>query len=127
MVKKTRGILNKLTPENFEKLVQKFLQLNLEDNDDRIGAVINVVFEKAIDEPSFSTAYARMVCPYSSSCQSRIPVTNVWWNVLIVLASTIFRFTPSANDLQRLQRNSERRSLTSVRRSFNKGVMKRRK
>jgi len=63
-VKKTRGILNKLTPENFEKLVQKFLQLNLEDRDDRIGAVILVVFEKAIDEPSFSTAYARMVSFY---------------------------------------------------------------
>lgn len=61
IVKKTRGILNKLTPDNFEKLVNKFMELPLEDKDERISSVISVVFEKAIDEPSFSTAYARMV------------------------------------------------------------------
>lgn len=61
IVKKTRGILNKLTPDNFEKLVSKFMELPLEDKDDRILSVIVVVFEKAIDEPSFSTAYAKMV------------------------------------------------------------------
>lgn len=61
IVKKTRGILNKLTPDNFDKLVSKFMGLPLEDKDERISSVISVVFEKAIDEPSFSTAYARMV------------------------------------------------------------------
>ena len=60
-MKKTRSILNKLTPENFNKLVDKFMQLELEDKDERIGKVIHVVFEKAVDEPSFSTAYAKMV------------------------------------------------------------------
>ena len=28
---------------------------------ERIGAVISVVFEKAIDEPGFATSYAKMV------------------------------------------------------------------
>jgi translation initiation factor 4G len=60
-VKKTRGILNKLTPENFEKLVQKFMDLPLEDKEERIAKVIKVVFEKAVDEPSFSKEYAKMV------------------------------------------------------------------
>jgi len=60
-VKKTRGILNKLTPENFDKLVQKFMGLPLEDKEERIKRVIKVVFEKAVDEPSFSKEYAKMV------------------------------------------------------------------
>jgi len=61
VVKKTRSILNKLTPENFDKLIDKFLQLKLDDKDERIGAVIKVVFEKAVDEPNFCAAYAKMV------------------------------------------------------------------
>lgn len=60
-MKKTRGILNKLTPDNFDKLVQKFMELKLEDRDERISKVIKVVFEKAVDEPSFSKEYAKMV------------------------------------------------------------------
>ena len=61
IVKQTRGILNKLTPENFGKLLEKFLKLQLNDREDRISAVIKVVFEKAIDEPNFSMWYAKMV------------------------------------------------------------------
>lgn len=61
IVKDTRGILNKLTPENFDRLMEKFMALPLEDKEERIEAVINVLFEKAIDESAFSTAYAKMV------------------------------------------------------------------
>lgn len=32
----------------------------------RVGAVISVVFEKAIDEPGFAASYARMVIAYFS-------------------------------------------------------------
>lgn len=64
IVKKTRGILNKLTPENFSKLVHKFMNLPLEDKEERISKVIKVVFEKAVDEPSFSKEYAKMVSSF---------------------------------------------------------------
>jgi len=60
-VKDTRGILNKLTPENFDRLMEKFMQLPLNDEVGRVSAVITVLFEKAIDEPAFSAAYAKMV------------------------------------------------------------------
>lgn len=53
--------MNKLTPENFDKLVGKFMGLQLEDKEERISKVITVVFDKAVDEPSFSKEYARMV------------------------------------------------------------------
>ncbi len=61
-MKETRGILNKLTPENFDRLMDKFMSsIPLENKEGRIAAVINVLFEKAIDEPAFSAAYAKMV------------------------------------------------------------------
>lgn len=61
IVKEARSILNKLTPENFDRLKLKFLELKLENKEDRVSAVINVLFEKAIDEPAFSASYAKMV------------------------------------------------------------------
>lgn len=63
-MKEARSILNKLTPENFDRLKGKFLELNLEDKENRVDAVINVLFEKAIDEPAFSGSYAKMVRYY---------------------------------------------------------------
>ncbi len=81
VVQKAREILNKLNPENFEKMVQQFLQLNLEDNADRIHAVTNVIFEKAIDNPSFSIGYARMVC--------RIPQTVNHYDYSLLFGETL--------------------------------------
>ena len=61
VVKKARSILNKLTPENFNNLVDEFFSMRLEDNDARIGEVVKILFEKAVDEPTFACNYARMV------------------------------------------------------------------
>ncbi|CAL8113002.1 unnamed protein product [Orchesella dallaii] len=61
IVKEARSILNKLTPENFDRLKLKFMELKLENKENRVAAVINVLFEKAIDEPAFSASYAKMV------------------------------------------------------------------
>lgn len=37
------------------------MNLPLEDKEERISKVIKVVFDKAVDEPSFSKEYAKMV------------------------------------------------------------------
>lgn len=59
LYKKVRGVLNKLTPEKFEKLVGQVRELPI-DNTERLQGVIDLVFEKAVDEPNFSVAYAYM-------------------------------------------------------------------
>lgn len=59
LFKKFRSVLNKLTPDNFEKLVQQVKSFVI-DTDERLGGCIKLVFEKAISEPSFSEAYAKM-------------------------------------------------------------------
>lgn len=60
LCRKVRGILNKLTPEKFEPLLEQIQTLNI-DTQEQLSGVINLVFEKAIDEPNFAFAYA-MLC-----------------------------------------------------------------
>nr|XP_013189288.1 unnamed protein product [Amyelois transitella]XP_013189289.1 unnamed protein product [Amyelois transitella] len=59
LYKKFRGILNKLTPQKFDTLLDKVKTLEI-NNQNRLEGVIDLVFEKAIDEPNFSEAYAAM-------------------------------------------------------------------
>lgn len=59
LFKKFRSVLNKLTPDNFEKLVTQVKSFVI-DTDERLDGCIKLVFEKAISEPSFSEAYAKM-------------------------------------------------------------------
>lgn len=59
LYKKFRGILNKLTPQKFDTLLDKIKTLEI-NNQKRLEGVIDLVFEKAIDEPNFSEAYAAM-------------------------------------------------------------------
>ncbi|XP_069365227.1 eukaryotic translation initiation factor 4 gamma 3-like isoform X4 [Maniola hyperantus] len=59
LYKKFRGILNKLTPQKFDALLDKVKGLEI-NTQARLEGVIDLVFEKAIDEPNFSEAYAGM-------------------------------------------------------------------
>ncbi|CAG9092117.1 unnamed protein product [Plutella xylostella] len=57
--RKVRGILNKLTPEKFTKLSDDLLALDLA-SDKVLKGVILLIFEKALDEPKYSSMYAQL-------------------------------------------------------------------
>ncbi|XP_053593763.1 eukaryotic translation initiation factor 4 gamma 3 isoform X2 [Microplitis demolitor] len=59
LYKKVRSVLNKLTPEKFDKLVEQVRELEI-DTQEKLQGVINLVFDKAIDEPNFAKAYVMM-------------------------------------------------------------------
>ncbi|XP_053379565.1 eukaryotic translation initiation factor 4 gamma 1-like isoform X2 [Mercenaria mercenaria] len=59
LYKKTRSILNKLTPQKFQTLVSQMQALPI-DSEKKLKGVINLIFEKAISEPSYCVAYANM-------------------------------------------------------------------
>ncbi|XP_058810596.1 eukaryotic translation initiation factor 4 gamma 3-like isoform X2 [Phymastichus coffea] len=59
LYKRVRSVLNKLTPQKFETLVNQVRELQI-DTQERLQGVIDLVFEKAVDEPNFSVAYALM-------------------------------------------------------------------
>ena len=57
--KKIRSILNKLCPQKFDTLVSRFNELVI-DTEEKLNKAMELVFEKALDEPVFSVAYAKM-------------------------------------------------------------------
>ncbi|XP_046730719.1 eukaryotic translation initiation factor 4 gamma 3 isoform X2 [Silurus meridionalis] len=59
LFRRVRSILNKLTPQMFTQLMKQVTDLTI-NTEERLKGVIDLVFEKAIDEPSFSVAYANM-------------------------------------------------------------------
>jgi len=59
LTKKIRAILNKLCPQKFDTLVARFNDLVI-DTEEKLVKAMELVFEKALDEPVFSVAYARM-------------------------------------------------------------------
>nr|XP_042899428.1 LOW QUALITY PROTEIN: eukaryotic translation initiation factor 4 gamma 3 [Parasteatoda tepidariorum] len=54
-----QGILNKLTPQKFETLLTQVKNLNI-DTEEKLCTIIDLIFEKAVDEPNFSVPYANM-------------------------------------------------------------------
>ncbi|XP_054780323.1 eukaryotic translation initiation factor 4G isoform X3 [Prosopis cineraria] len=52
-----KAILNKLTPQNFEKLFEQVKAVNI-DNAGTLTGVISQIFEKALMEPTFCEMYA---------------------------------------------------------------------
>lgn len=57
--KRIRGILNKLTPEKFDKLINEILSVDLSSTDILKGVII-LIFEKALYEPKYSSMYAQL-------------------------------------------------------------------
>lgn len=51
MLKTVRGILNKLTPSKFKKLLERIQALNIE-TEDRLAGVIKLFFEKVLSQLS---------------------------------------------------------------------------
>mmetsp|Transcript_8003 Transcript_8003/g.29588 ORF Transcript_8003/g.29588 Transcript_8003/m.29588 type:complete len:674 (-) Transcript_8003:229-2250(-) len=57
VLKSVKGILNKLTPEKFDKLAQQMMDLQIEDGDILKG-IIRSIFEKSVSEVTFCSMYA---------------------------------------------------------------------
>ncbi|XP_067302401.1 eukaryotic translation initiation factor 4 gamma 3 isoform X4 [Pseudorasbora parva] len=72
LFRKVRSILNKLTPQMFNQLMKQVTDLTI-DTEERLKGVIDLVFEKAIDEPSFSVAYGNMC---SCLATLKVPMTD---------------------------------------------------
>ena len=53
------SILNKITPENFKDLSGQIIRLNI-DNMNKLEIAVEIIFEKAVLEPSFSLTYANL-------------------------------------------------------------------
>lgn len=57
-LKTIKGVLNKLTPDNFDRLVKQIVVLVT--SADTLRKTISLVFEKAVAEPTFCALYASL-------------------------------------------------------------------
>merc|ERR1719270_836146 len=57
--RKSLAILNKLTPQNLDTVVEKFEGLPI-DSFEKLSLCMELIFQKALDEPNFSATYAQM-------------------------------------------------------------------
>ncbi|KAM3871346.1 eukaryotic translation initiation factor 4 gamma 1-like [Diretmus argenteus] len=72
LFKRVCGILNKLTPEMFQRLIKQVTELSI-DTEERLEGVIDLIFEKSISEPHFSATYANMC---RCLMELRVPCTD---------------------------------------------------
>ncbi|KAK9706310.1 hypothetical protein RND81_07G115900 [Saponaria officinalis] len=72
--RKLKGILNKLTPQNFERLFEQVKEVNI-DNDITLTGVISQIFDKALTEPTFCEMYANF-CQHLASELPDLSVNN---------------------------------------------------
>ncbi|KJE96765.1 hypothetical protein CAOG_07037 [Capsaspora owczarzaki ATCC 30864] len=60
-----RSLLNKLTPDNYERIATSLLDVGIR-NVEILKGIILLIFEKAIDEPQYSTMYASLCTKLNS-------------------------------------------------------------
>ncbi|KAI1283210.1 Eukaryotic translation initiation factor 4 gamma 1 [Halotydeus destructor] len=65
LLKKFRGILNKITPQKFQVLLDRIDKLPI-DTEERLKQILDLVFDKAVDEPAFCVQYAKL-CKHLSN------------------------------------------------------------
>jgi translation initiation factor 4G len=62
LLKRFRGYLNKITPQKYDVIEGKIRELEI-NTEDRLKRVLDLVFDKAVDEPAFCIQYATL-CRY---------------------------------------------------------------
>ncbi|CAB3403981.1 unnamed protein product [Caenorhabditis bovis] len=58
--KKVRSLMNKITPTSKEDLIAEFISYNVSSNAEQLKNVVNIIFDKAVDEPKFCALYAEV-------------------------------------------------------------------
>jgi len=71
--RKVKGILNKLTYEHFASLSKQIIEIGITD-EAILEGVINLVFDKALDEPNFGSLYAELC----KSISDELPKIQSW-------------------------------------------------
>ncbi|KAE9416964.1 hypothetical protein Angca_003506, partial [Angiostrongylus cantonensis] len=60
LLKKVRALMNKITPTTKDELIKEFLNYNVSSSPEQLAAVINIIFDKAVEEPKFCPIYAEV-------------------------------------------------------------------
>ena len=111
--RRVRGILNKLTPEKFQKLSDDLLRIELSSSVILKGVII-LIFDKALDEPKYSSMYAQLCKrlseeapnfePPDTTCTFRVLLLNKCKNEFENRAATLEQYGYIDNSLEEEER-----------------------
>ncbi|KAF7492817.1 Eukaryotic translation initiation factor 4 gamma 1 [Sarcoptes scabiei] len=105
LLKNVRSILNKLTPQNYQTLLDQFRNLKI-DSKDRLLKVIELIFEKAVREPAF-------VAQYAGFCSELLHInvmeneTQVEFRVLLIERCQNTFYEEMYSDVQEMTKQAE--------------------
>ncbi|RCN40294.1 hypothetical protein ANCCAN_13781 [Ancylostoma caninum] len=60
LLKNVRSLMNKITPTTKDELIKEFLSYNVSSSQEQLTSVINIIFDKAVEEPKFCPIYAEV-------------------------------------------------------------------
>ena len=83
VLREVRSIMNKITPQKFQKLTQDLIALSINKDEERLKGTIDIIFEKAIDEPSFCQTYAQ-ICEILSKTKLQKGDTQVTFRSILL-------------------------------------------
>ena len=113
-----RGVLNKVTPSKFEKLAAALRGLDM-STEARLAGVIELVFDKAVDEPVFAETYARLchvLADKSAAAADAAAAAPTFHQLLLRACQREFERSDAAGaDVSAEEAKRRRRSLGNVR------------
>ncbi|CAF4097530.1 unnamed protein product, partial [Adineta steineri] len=118
-LREIRSILNKLTPQTYDKLLQKLDELEL-DRYERLEGMIDIFFFKAVEEPKFCSMYADL-CEHFKKKEITVPdqdgqtVTHSFRKILLSRCQTKFE-TDYRQDIDYDRRKTEVDAITDEKR-----------
>ncbi|CAB3370045.1 Hypothetical predicted protein [Cloeon dipterum] len=102
--RKVRGILNKLTPEKFRKLSDDLLNTDL-NSSKILKGVILLIFEKALDEPKYSSMYAQLCKRLSEEAPNFEPPNSACTFRLLLLSKCKDEFENRSKIAEAFEKN----------------------
>ncbi|CAF1256154.1 unnamed protein product, partial [Rotaria sordida] len=115
VLRDVKAILNKVTPQTYDKL-QKKLELLEIDRYERLEGMIKIFFSKAVDEPAFSFLYAKL-CKQFQKKQVTVPsedgktVTHYFRQILLTRCQKEFE-NDYRQEIEYEKRKSEVETIT---------------
>ncbi|EGT32944.1 hypothetical protein CAEBREN_31007 [Caenorhabditis brenneri] len=89
--KKVRALMNKVTPTSQKPLTEEFISYNVISNPKQLAQVVEIVFDKAVEEPKFCALYAEMCQAQVNSEISKVNKKSLFRDAILIRTQKVFQ------------------------------------
>ncbi|VDL67105.1 unnamed protein product, partial [Nippostrongylus brasiliensis] len=98
LLKNVRSLMNKITPTTKDDLIKEFLGYDVSSSPQQLASVINIIFDKAVEEPKFCPIYAEVCKQQVRHELKENPKLSLCRNALLNRAQETFRNVKAIED-----------------------------